>query len=238
MKVSIKRCFFLFFLLFFVSCTTTKKDNLQDFSEAPLFGMVYNYDNQPCSGALVMIDENEGPRTDINGRFVIQSVSKGKHQITVTKDGYEKLDFSFEFLNKSQVLYLRMISFNQLLNEIEKSIENRNWKEGEKLIERAEKMKENDPVELYLKAILLKEKGDVEDSVDTLLNILDLGYNEPYVYLALADIYQYRLNNPAEAIKYIEEYLKLKRNSEVQERLIKLKMEADRESPMDEGVIY
>ncbi len=200
--------------------------------------MVYNYDNQPCSGALVMIDENEGPRTDINGRFVIQSVSKGKHQITVTKDGYEKLDFSFEFLNKSQVLYLRMISFNQLLNEIEKSIENRNWKEGEKLIERAEKMKENDPVELYLKAILLKEKGDVEDSVDTLLNILDLGYNEPYVYLALADIYQYRLNNPAEAIKYIEEYLKLKRNSEVQERLIKLKMEADRESPMDEGVIY
>ena len=55
--------------------------------------------------------------------------------------------------------------------------------------------------------------------------ILEKGYHEPYVYLSLADIYQYQLNDPEKAVFYVEEFLKLKRNREVEKRLDSLKSE-------------
>jgi tetratricopeptide (TPR) repeat protein len=208
-----------------ISCATTRKENLYEFTEAPLFGMVYDYDNQPCADVQIIIDGKSGPKTDINGRFAIDSLERGKHTIVVRKEGYEEHSFSFEFLNKGQILYLRMISFNQLLREIEKAIENEKWAEGESLIERAENIKRNDPVEMYLKAIFLKKKGDIEGALNTLLEILNLGYKEPYVYLALGDIYQYVLKSPVEAVEFIEKYLTLRGDREVQKRLDELKVE-------------
>ena len=57
--------------LSFSSCLTRDRAASMEFGEAPLFGMVYDFDNQPCSDALIFIDDEEGPQTDINGRFVI-----------------------------------------------------------------------------------------------------------------------------------------------------------------------
>ncbi len=112
-------------ILIFISCATTKKKSSDDFTEAPLFGMVYDYDNRPCSEALIIIDDNDEVMSDINGRFIIGVLSRGNHIVTAKKEGYETLSFSFSFLNRTQVLYLRMISFLQLLVEIENAIDAR-----------------------------------------------------------------------------------------------------------------
>ena len=206
------------FTLLLFSCAT-KKDTIKEFETAPLFGMVYDYDNKPCSDAKVLIDGKEGPFTDINGRFVVQSLSRGKHSIIIKKEQYEDALVSFNFLNKSQVLYVRMISFDQLLKETEKAIAIGKWKEVESLFERAEKIKKDDPVAEYLKAIYFKEKGEIEKAEDILLEIIGKGHKLPYVYLSLADIYQYYLDDPTKAAENLEQYLKLEANHEVQKRL-------------------
>lgn len=225
-----KYIFIVPLLLILISCATARKENLYEFIEAPLFGMVYDYDNQPCADVQTVIDGKPGPATDINGRFAIDSLTRGKHTIVLSKEGYEERLVSFEFLNKSQILYLRVISFNQILREIEKAIEGDKWEEGESLFERAENIKRNDPVEMYLKAIFLKKKGDTENAVETLLEILNLGYKEPYVYLALGDMYQFVMNSPGKAIEYIERYLKSRGDREVQKRLDELKASVQKES--------
>jgi tetratricopeptide (TPR) repeat protein len=207
------------------SCATKDKTTVYDFQAAPLFGMIYDHDNTPCSNVRTRIDGTDGPVSDINGRFIVQSLSRGEHHIVFTKEGYETESLTFQFLNINQVLYVRMISFEQLLEKVEDAIEYQRWEEGEELLQRAEQIKQNNPLARYLHAILLKEKGNAEKAVKILLGILHSGFKGPYVYLALGDLYQYRLQNIPEAARYLEEYLELEVNREVQKRLEELKRE-------------
>jgi tetratricopeptide (TPR) repeat protein len=230
-------CFFLAALLivpqiFLCTCASdgkrkNKKYTLSEFSTAPLYGMIYDFDNKPCSNAGVVIDGKEGPRSDINGRFITQPLSKGEHAITISKEGFESVSLVFDFSRKSQVLYIRMISFGQLLKELESAIEKGEWEESRRLIERAEQIKSDDPVEQYLKAMYFNGKGSAEHAIDILRGILDQGYHEPSIFLTLADIYQYQLKNPDKAISCMEEYLKLKRSREAEKRLELLKSELE-----------
>jgi len=227
----IKACIFCIFLLLLVaSCKTLKKDDLMEFGSAPLLGMVYDYDNQPCQDTQIVIDNEEETISDINGRFIFNNLSRGEHYIVAKKKGYETLSFSFRFVNRSQVLYLKMISFHQLLREIENAIENSNWVDAESFIRRAEALKKNDPVQQYLKAIYFNETGNPEEAVQTLLAIIKNGHKEPIIYLTLSDIYQYRLNNIPEALKYLQEYLKLEEDREMQKRFEKMKEEIETET--------
>ena len=206
-------------LLSVTSCLTKREVRLREFSEAPLFGMVYDNDHQPCSGALLFVDGEKGPSTDINGRFVIGSLSRGTHRVQVQKEGFEELEVFVDFLNKSQVLYLRVISFNQLLREVEQMLMKKRLLETEELLARAEAIYADDPVALYLKVLYLLEIEEPREAVRVLETVLQKGYREPVVYLSLADIYQYRLEDTEKAASQLQEYLKIQKDSEVQQRL-------------------
>lgn len=212
----------IFILIFIFSSCLTNDQKFRDFTEAPLLGMVYDHDNEPCSGALIIMDEEQGPLTDINGRFIIASLTRGTHQVQVIKEGYEELTVSFDFLNKSQVLYLKVTSFNQLLRKIELALEKKRLKEAEELIARAEAVYSDDPVEMYLKAVYLLEIERAEEAVKILAGIIEKGFKEPIVYLTLADIFQYRLEDLEQAVIYLEEYLKVQREPEARKRLEEL----------------
>jgi predicted Zn-dependent protease len=200
-----------------------------EFPKAPLFGMVYDFDNQPCSGARIVLDDEEGPQTDINGRFIIGSLSSGEYKIQVKKEGYEELTANFKFSNKNQVLYLRIISFNQLLRKAEYALEKKRLKETGELIQRVEAIDADDPVAMYLKALYLLECRKPEEAVKILNKILAKGYSEPVVYITLADIYQYRIDNAGKALFYLEESLKMQRNYKIEKRLEALKLELEEE---------
>jgi len=59
--------------------------------------------------------------------------------------------------------------------------------------------------------------------------IIDIGFREPYVYQALADILQYDLGDKEAAVKALNEHLDMKEDSEIRARL-----EALREDLIDE----
>jgi tetratricopeptide (TPR) repeat protein len=211
------------FLLALLSCATETRKTPYEFKNAPLIGMVYDRENKPCAGASVFIDEIEKASTDINGRFAVPGLSRGTHTVAVKKEGYEKEEFTFEFLSRSQVVYLRVYSFDQLLDEAEDAIAERSWAEAADLIERANAVKPDDPVGLYLEAVLFNEQKQYHEAKGRLERILSLGYNELYVYLALADIHQYGLDDQEAAAGYLEEYLALKDDDNIRDRLEELR---------------
>ncbi|MBN2323959.1 MAG: carboxypeptidase-like regulatory domain-containing protein [Spirochaetes bacterium] len=206
-------------LIALLSCATESGKTPYDFKTAPLIGMLYDRENKPCAGASVFIDGIEKASTDINGRFAVPGVSRGTHTVAVKKEGYEKEEFTFEFLSRSQVVYLRVYSFDQLLDEAEAAIAERSWAEAEDLIERAKAVRRDDPVGLFLEAVLFNEQKQYHEAKERLERIIDLGYREPYVYLALADIHQYGLDDRESAAACLEEYLALKDDDDVRNRL-------------------
>ena len=91
-------------------CLSEKAQLLKEFETAPLFGMVYDQDNRPCPGARVTVDGEDGPRTDIDGRFIVQELARGEHVLTVSRAGYERLELVMDFIDRTQVLYLKVTS--------------------------------------------------------------------------------------------------------------------------------
>jgi predicted Zn-dependent protease len=99
-----------------------------------------------------------------------------------------------------------MISLDQLMKLIENSLDDNEFYEAEKLIQRAKTIEPNNPVLLYLHALLFIETERFEDAVTQLKQIIENKHGEPMIYLTLADIYQKYLDDPAQALQYLEKY--------------------------------
>jgi len=212
-------------LLALGSCVSQREARVTSFRTAPLFGMVYDHDQRAVPGALVLVDGEEGPRSDINGRFVLRSLARGEHVIEVRKDGYEGMRAPIEFLSRTQALYLKVISLEQLLRKAEDELEARRFDEARELLERASAVNPVDPVLLYLSSLNYRERGEPGAAVEPLQQVLQLGYRQPVVYLTLADIYQFELEDPAAAALYLERYLRVRRDPEIEGRLQSLRKE-------------
>ncbi len=192
-------------------------------SEFPLLGMVYDADNQPVPGAWIIVDDRRRLRTDINGRFMIPRLPPGRHRVEVQKEDFEAMSTVIDFIDIKQVLYLKVISRVQLLRKAERALQERRIREAEEALRRAEAIRSNDPIGMYLRAILLAEAERFAEAAAVLQGLLTAGYREAPVYLALADIYQYRLRNPARAASYLEEALRRQRDPGLQMRLEELR---------------
>jgi tetratricopeptide (TPR) repeat protein len=217
--------FIMFFLLpaLMTRAGTDSDKSYQDFDEETFMGMVYDYNNRPCSDALIIIDSVEGPKTDMNGRFFLQSVSRGTHEITIKKQDFEDLTITFDFYSRSQVLHANLISFEQLLEMADEAISHNRLYEAEQFLERALTIRSHDPVAQYLKAVVCKEKGDIADAVEVLESILAEGYQGPYVYLTIGNLCEYYQNDCEKAIHHLEKYLQYERDDKVERRIADLK---------------
>lgn len=191
----------------------------QEFTEAPLYGMVYDFDNQSCPEAIVIVDDREQARSDINGRFVVTALPRGRHRVVVRKEGYEECGMDFEFLNRTQVLYVRIISASQLMRQIEGALEERDLARARQLLDRTLSVAPGNPVARYLEAVFMMEDKHPDEAVALLLGIVDEGYREPVLYLTLADLYQYAIDDPRQARVYLEKYLQLRQDPAIQRRL-------------------
>ena len=146
-------------------------------------------------------------------------MTKGTHNVSVSKQDYETLSVTFNFLSRNQALYLKIVSFDQLVLKIENALEGRKLGDAVSLIERAEVIRKNDPVVMFLQAIYYKELGEYLKASDVLSNVIRRGSVNCTVYLFLADIYEYYLDDDANAIKNLTSYLKLCKDIDAQERL-------------------
>jgi tetratricopeptide (TPR) repeat protein len=209
-------------VLFASSCVSWREKRLREFTSSPLVGMVYDLDQKPCAGALITVDGQEGPRTDINGRFVIAALRRGEHLIGVSKQGYEPLEAALSFLDRTQVLYLRLTSLGQLLRKAEEALDRRRFQEADDLLRRAEALNAEDPVGMYLRAVYFLKRENTEEAIGLLEKILAQGQKAPAILLSLADIYQYRLQDVPRAIFYLRQFLDAEDNPEVRARLTEL----------------
>ena len=206
-------------LLLASSCVSYREQKLREFQVAPLFGMVYDYEQKPCQAAAILVDGEQRAQTDINGRFVLGDLSRGEHRIGVRKPGFEDLEVSVQFLNRDQILYLRVISLRQLLEQAENALGKKRLAETVALLARAERIDAGDPVELYLKALYLLETGAAREAAEVLESLVGSGHREAILYLSLADIYQHRLQDRPRAAAALRAYLELQNDPEVQARL-------------------
>jgi tetratricopeptide (TPR) repeat protein len=169
-----------------------------------------------------MVDGREGPRTDINGRFVIDALRRGEHLIAARKEGYEPLEVPLSFEDRTQVLYLRVTSFGQLLREAEEALDRNRYQEADGLLRRAEALDSEDPVGMYLRAVYFLKREDSMAAITLLEKLLAQGQKAPAILLSLADIYQYRLEDIPQAIRYLQRCLDAEDSQEIRARLNEL----------------
>jgi hypothetical protein len=200
------------------------------YEKAPLFGMIYDEDNQACPGVILALDGavsslESGTVSDIRGRFVLPDVTRGEHVLVARKDGYEELSLKVTILNRTDVLSLKMISFGQLLGLAEKALEERKWEQAHAYLGRAAKLDPADSVLSYLKAVQAYSTASYQEAADLLNGILEKGTGEPSVYLFLADIYERKLADREKAIENLQAYLRRRADSDAEKRLVELKAE-------------
>jgi tetratricopeptide (TPR) repeat protein len=212
----------LAFVLSFSSCVSYREKRLREFSSSPLIGMVYDGEQKPCAGALITVDGQGGPLTDINGRFIIDKLERGDHLFEVRKEGFETLEVPLSFVDRTQILYLRVVSHGQLLREAEEALDRRKLQEADRLLRRAVALDPEDPVGLYLRAVYFLKLDDTAQAIGLLQKILVRGQRPPAALLSLADVYQYRLQDTAQAMSYLREYLRTEDDPGIRTRLAEL----------------
>jgi len=201
------------------SCKTVSNEDPLKFETAPLFGMIYDLDNKPCAGISLTLDGSRKSTSDIDGRFVLMALKPGAHTLAASGPEYETVQLTFDFRSQTQVLYLKMVSFDQLLAQAQDALDQKRWPDAKALLERASAIHQADPVLVYLRAILDYQQGDAAAAASRLESLAAGGTTIPYVYLFLADLYQYSLNKPQSAEKVLADYLKQTDDPEVRKRL-------------------
>jgi hypothetical protein len=205
-----------------VSCASLGPGLTADFDAAPLFGMVYDGANQPCEGVRIEVDGAEGPRSDLRGRFVISGLPRGDHRFVARKDGFEDLSVAVSFLARTDVLHLRLTSFEQLLGMAQAALRDARLADADGLLARAGKLEADDPVLRYLLAILAWKERDNALAAARLEALLADRGPQPAVLLFLAGIYERDLDDPAKAAARLEAYLALRADPDVERRLAAL----------------
>lgn len=211
------------FALLLGSCRTVSNENPLQFDSAPLFGMIYDMDNRPCAGVSLLLDGGQTSTTDLDGRFVLLGVKHGPHTLTAASEDREALEVRFDFQNQTHVLYLKMVSFDQLLSQAQDALDRKKWAEADRALRRAAAIHEADTVLVYLRAILDHQQGDSAGAAARLESLLAGGAAAPIIYLFLADLYQDSLGKPGAARGALGEYLKQVEDADVRKRLEDLK---------------
>jgi tetratricopeptide (TPR) repeat protein len=191
-----------------------------------LYGMIYDRNNRPVSGADIYVDGKYQASSDIQGHFIINPIKpRARYTIRAVKPEWEEIETDVSFMDPSHVLYLHMFSGDQLLAEAEAAIGNKNRDGAEAFLLRALAAgAETLPAE-YLRAIITRGRGQYGEAYSILKRLTETETNIPYLWLFLADICQYHLDNREEAGEYLEKFLALRYDADTEQRLEKLREE-------------
>lgn len=203
--------------LLFISCASVKTE------KTAFNGMIYDGNNEPVAGVQISIDGKQKTVSDMYGRFYIENLSvSNEYTLTASKKDYETINIAFEFQNITEVAYLTMYSAPQLLTEAEKNLQENNIENAQDFLTRAEECSGKTLSSQYLQAVIYYKQTNFTDAIKILNEISVYGDSNPYIYLFLADIYEYELKDTENAKKFLSKYLEVSSDSDVEKRYKKL----------------
>jgi hypothetical protein len=216
---------FLIIIAVVLLCSCASGPKTKHKSQA-LYGMIYDRDNRPVSGADIYVNGKYRASSDIQGHFIINPIKpRAQYAIRVVKPEWEEIETTVSFMDPSHVLYLHIFSGDQLLAEAETAIGNKNWNGAEAFLSRALAAgAETLPAE-YLRAIIARGQGQYGEAYSILKKLTETETNIPYLWLFLADLCQYHMDSREEAGKYLVNFLALRHNADTEQRLEKLREE-------------
>jgi hypothetical protein len=221
-------CFAVLVFMVLISCASkpAAKNGSQE-----LYGMIYDGDNKPVHNASVYINDKHLADSDINGRFTLHRRAAAlPWRIAVQKRGYETIRSTLEEPDPGYVLYMRMFSADQIITQAEEAMKEKNWGKTESLLNRARDAGAASVVTGCLRGILAFYQNQYARTAEILLEITEAEKNAAHLYLFLADLYQYYLEEPARALIFLERYLSLQYDPDIRNRA-----ESLRESQADGG---
>lgn len=212
MKNTIKNLIWLGLLLLLASCSSWVETN--KFIAASLNGKIYDMDNTPCPNVKIYVDGNLKTMSDINGRFTLTELQQGDHILKFEKEDYKTEIVDISFLNKNQVIFQRLIYIEQIIKEVEMALDKKEWKKAGILLSDALRINPRNPIVNYLYGLFYYKLNKPEQAIEFLKTVLDIGYEEPIVYLTLSNIYEMKLKDLEQAVYYLQKYLDQKDDRE------------------------
>jgi len=101
---------------------TTASDYLPQSDSGPVTGIVYGRSGSPLADVLVQIPQIGQSRTGIDGRFIIPQVPLGRHILKADSVGYLPIREELSFSHLQEMVYLKMTSLEEVLDQVEKLI--------------------------------------------------------------------------------------------------------------------
>jgi len=206
-------------------CKSVDDGGFSQFDEAPLFGMIYDSESSPVDGALVVLDDGESSQTDINGRVLFGSVSRGEHSVAISKEGFEETRIVLNFSNRDQVLYSTLISIESILDNLENTLNIGKMTEAKSFLKRAEKINSEDIRFRYLNVVYLSEINEYTDALKEIDLLKRIYPNDPYIIMTQAKILFYGLNRRVEALELLQDFSQPNKNEELEILLEKMDSE-------------
>jgi tetratricopeptide (TPR) repeat protein len=174
--------------LSFCSCQTGKPIKRLS-NEGFLHAMIYDHENTPVNNVTIYINGKKTVESDIQGRFVLESMKKGQHSIKLTKKGYEDLIGTFQY-EPMNVLYFKMINTQQLTVLAENAIDLAEYAEAEGYINRILAIEPNRQDILYLKSINYYLQRKYQEALVILEEQIRQGNHDPSIAKLIEKIRQ------------------------------------------------
>lgn len=213
-------------LLILVITTSCKSTDVERVTLTnALLGVVFDYKSCPILNAKLIFNSIDGVEvatisTDIDGKFYIPEIEFTDYFVTISSKDIPETTIKASHYDIQNVLIIRVNTYNDLLGNIEESLKKNDLLSAETLIERLSSYYVDDTYFNYLKSIFYIKNSLYEAAESTLLSLKH--NNNPYIYLLLADLYQYSLNNNKVALFYINKYIELENNENMNKRIKEL----------------
>jgi len=173
-KIIIRFCFIALAL---ASCKTAEAG----YKVVNVNGMMYDFSNRPIPHCLFTLGKRYNVSTDINGRFSLSKVPVGNYTITGSKKGFETYVDTVVIKDNEQIIYVRMPSQSQLLEQADEALSNNDFAAAEAIIERAYRIDQNSIEMLFYYATVKFKKREYDKAVIFLETARSLGSRDIYV---------------------------------------------------------
>ncbi len=134
----------------------------------PLHGVVYEYSGAPLGWVELRVDDGPPVHSDLHGRFSLPPLAAGRYTVTARKPGYETVVSEVWFTNRTDVLYLRLRSVEELSARIQAALDQDRTAEAIELLELALPVALKDDLLRYLLALAHARGGDTDAALAAL----------------------------------------------------------------------